>query len=624
MQPEPRRRQRRSTDPATTVARAADEARVVPLAPAPTDAPADRELAAIDAALGAAGAEARAGEAGPTPAFAAALRSRLLGELVAAGASDAGAGARAAVLPVGRTVARPIARPVVPSITWRLPSFLPARRQLAMAMAAVLVVGLLGVGASRLLPVAPRAVVVETANALLLRDGAPAPLAAGAELRAGDAVSVAADGRATIAIAGGETRLAGGAELRIDALEGVLVALDQSAGRVWHRVAVPDGVRYRVTTGPVEWTALGTAFDLDRASGPGGREVLHAVGVEHAVRVAGPDIALTVEAGRQATIVLEGTGAPPDLEIGGLDRRTLDDPWLRSNAGRDVRLGFDAGVLTALEVPGPSAEPSRRPSPSPSPSATPSPSPSPSASAEPSPSPSPSATTTAAPSPSPKPTPKATPKATPTPAPTVGALSLGLLTCHGGVVLDWSAYGGDRFHHYTAVRSTADFAAPTSYPPSPPVVALDGTYTKDVGTTSSRDTGLDAGTTYHYRALAFDAEDRVIAASPARAAVAKPVAALGAIAVTPEVGQATLGWSPYGGPGDCFTYYKVVWSTTTTTPSYLGDNDGAIPVGSQSADTLVVGELAPGTYWFRVQAIRTTELGKFIVAQTDVAEVIIP
>ena len=34
--------------------------------------------------------------------------------------------------------------------------------------------------------------------------------------------------------------------------------------------------------------------------------------------------------------------------------------------------------------------------------------------------------------------------------------------------------------------------------------------------------------------------------------------------------------------------------------------------------------LEPGTYWFRVQAIRVTELGKFITAQTDVAQVVVP
>jgi len=61
-----------------------------------------------------------------------------------------------------------------------------------------------------------------------------------------------------------------------------------------------------------------------------------------------------------------------------------------------------------------------------------------------------------------------------------------------------------------------------------------------------------------------------------------------------------------------------------STPSYL-DGSSIAWVGSEAAvGEAVVEGLPAGTYWFRLQAIRATELGKFVVAETAVVQATIP
>jgi hypothetical protein len=197
-------------------------------------------------------------------------------------------------------------------------------------------------------------------------------------------------------------------------------------------------------------------------------------------------------------------------------------------------------------------------------------------------------------------------------------MTLTLSGCNGGVVLEWSKVVDARFHHYTTLRSTsADI--PAAYPPQAGAVEVPGTFVKDPAATSATDASAPTGTTLHYRTLAFDAENRVIAASPVRSAVAKPVLGLGPLATAPaDPGKVTISWAPYGGPGACFTYYKLVYSTTSTSPSYLAGDPTWAAIGVQSQTSVVIDEPAAGTYYVRLQAIRATATGKMLVAQTDV------
>jgi len=243
-----------------------------------------------------------------------------------------------------------------------------------------------------------------------------------------------------------------------------------------------------------------------------------------------------------------------------------------------------------------------------------------SASAEPTPEP------TAVPTPEPtaKPTPKATPAPTPVP---LAMLSLAATGCPGGVVLDWSPYEGEgAFNHYTTLRNTSE-SIPKAYPPQGGAVDPGGTYTTDPTKTSAVDAELSAGVTYYYRTMAFNGDDGVIAASGVTSAVATPVGSLGALSVGAVAEGTKLAWTWFTGSEGCFTWYKLVYSEENPSPSYLGGDpylaalsDPGITQWVAGSEVLVSGH----TYYLRVQVIRATDLGGFLVAQTDVATYTVP
>ena len=271
-------------------------------------------------------------------------------------------------------------------------------------------------------------------------------------------------------------------------------------------------------------------------------------------------------------------------------------------------------IETASPSPSPSPAPTLSPTPSPTPSVTPS--------ASPTPGPIPAVIATPAPPPPPTPIPtiQPTPLPTPTPVPAVGTMALAAGGCNGGVLLEWSKVVDARFHHYATLRSTsADI--PAAYPPQAGAVEVPGSFVKDPAATSAADASAPAGATLHYRTLAVDAANLVIAASPVRSAVAKPVAALGPLSATPAVepGKSTFAWAPYPGPGACFSYYKLVYSETDPSPSYLSGSAAWAAVGNQAQTSVTIGEAVSGaTYYVRLQAIRAVATGKMVVAQTDV------
>jgi hypothetical protein len=199
-------------------------------------------------------------------------------------------------------------------------------------------------------------------------------------------------------------------------------------------------------------------------------------------------------------------------------------------------------------------------------------------------------------------------------------MALTLSGCNGGVVLEWSKVIDARFHHYTTLRSTSA-EIPAAYPPQAGAVEVAGTFVKDPAATSATDASAPTGTTLHYRTMALDAENRVIAVSPVQSAMAKPVASLGALTATPaaEPGKTTFGWAPYPGPGACFSYYKLVYSETDPSPSYLAGSPTWAAIGEQATTSVTIGEPVSGTtYHVRLQVIRATAIGKMVVAQTDV------
>lgn len=249
--------------------------------------------------------------------------------------------------------------------------------------------------------------------------------------------------------------------------------------------------------------------------------------------------------------------------------------------------------------------------PSPIPTVTPSPSPTPTVMPSPSPTPTPLPT----PKPTPVPTPKPTPAPTPTPA--VGTMALASTGCNGGVVLEWSKVSDGRFHHYLTLRSASSSMDGA--------VEVTGSFTKDPHATSAVDPSAPAGTKAYYRTMAFDAADRVIATSSVVAATAKPVKLLGALSAATADGKTTFGWTPYGGPGACFSHYKLVYSETNPTPAYLAGDPAWAAIGDQAASSVVTdGPVSGTTYFVRLQAIRSTATGAMLVAETDVLVYVVP
>ena len=588
------------------------------------------ELADLSAELEAAGIRARrsAAERGtqrPDVAFATALRARLVAELPAAGTRAAGAApaatsasswARGAdtmrTTRIDALVSGPVTHEparLATLVRRRTPQVLPAPRWSLLAVAAAVVVTVVALNSNLLLPVLPEMRASDAVGATLIRDGAATALEPGTELLVGDEVRVAPAGHASLAFGASLARLAGGADMRITDLGEDDIELEQLGGEAWHRVVLGDAGSYVVRTGPVTWTASGTAFDIERGPDGSGGELVQEQSIQHDVVVSGPDLRATVTEGRGATVHL---GETTDIETAALDPDTLGNPWLISNARKDLALGLQIGVMAGVDL----AEATK-----PAPTARTEPTPILEPSVEPSPSPAPMAT----PAPTPRPTLKPTPA--PTPAPTIGPMSLSLKSCEGGVVLIWSKVTSDSFNHYTTLRSSST-EIPLAYPPQAGAVDIDSTYTTDPNKTDAFDTSADVGVPVYYRAMAFNAENGVIAASPVSAAVVpKAVLGLGGLAISQPGGAGTAAqfdWSAYGGLSACFSYYKLVGSTTNPEPSYLGDGglDIAIPISPQSASSATFDSTAipAGTYWFRLQAIRATSLGKFIVAETAVQQ----
>jgi hypothetical protein len=251
----------------------------------------------------------------------------------------------------------------------------------------------------------------------------------------------------------------------------------------------------------------------------------------------------------------------------------------------------------------------------------------------------PAATQTAAPSPSPTPTVKPTVKPTtkpslpatpspspdPTAAPTLGPLSLSLAPCEGSfVIANWSKWLGSGFHHYQGLRSSSSSISP-AWPPADGVTAPESLYSSTATTVSGVDTNLTAGTTAWYRMVAYDAASQPIAASVAVSVAIKPVKPLGLLSVSSDgPGSTSFAWTPYGGTSACFGYYKLVYSGTDPTPSYLDGDPHLWSSSAKSEASVTLDGIAAGTWWFRLQVLRGTPGGTQLVAQTDVATFTIP
>ena len=575
--------------------------------------PSDLAFAELEADLAAAGARARRrGNEAPDPRFVATLRGRLMAQArVPIPRAVGGLGGPWAVGTDPEHVSHQPAV-VIPHLASRNPTALAAPRWPILAAAAALIVALAGLNANAFLPLPAASRVTSAAGAELVRNGAITALTAGTELRAGDEIRVGTDGSAALQIGDSRVRLAGGSDLRLRTIDRTSIELDQLAGRVWHRVMVPADGRYVVTTAGVAWTARGTAFDLDRtgANSPGG-DLAHELSIQHAVTVSGAGLLVTVDEGHGATVVL---GERPSIESTPVDPTTAAaDPWIRENAASDLALGLSVGMLDDLDLAAATIHPTWTPRPVPSPDPT--------AATTPVPTTAPPAAT---PSPTARATPRPTPRPTPTPAPTLGTMGLTALACPGGVILDWTVPDIAGINHIQVLRGTSG-EIPIAYPPGPGIVAIDGGYSTDPGTTSGYDVQEVSGSAW-YRAVAYTAQNKPLATSDIRSVSTLGAASLGTLGVSGTTpGELTFSWSVLGAGADCFSYYKIVKSADDPTPSYLTGATAIGAIGDPSASgSVVTGLPSGGTYWFRVEAIRATSLGKFVVGASSVVQATVP
>jgi hypothetical protein len=267
--------------------------------------------------------------------------------------------------------------------------------------------------------------------------------------------------------------------------------------------------------------------------------------------------------------------------------------------------------------------------------------PSPTASADPAvgpvasdgPAETPAATTAATSTPTPRPTerprPSPTAKPTPKPDPTkspVLPMGFAAKACPGGVVLDWSKPSGD-VSRYRVLRAVDGSVAATY--PADGTTEVETARSASAGVTDGYDAELTGGDSVTYRAFAFDADDHVLAISPARTVTASSSKSLGTLGYVDNGDGAsiTVSWSNPGVAEACFTYGKLVVSDENPEPSYLEGSPYIAVISSSSATGAFV-EVPPEwhgkTVWMRYQMIRSTSLGKFAIGATNVIQVTLP
>lgn len=244
---------------------------------------------------------------------------------------------------------------------------------------------------------------------------------------------------------------------------------------------------------------------------------------------------------------------------------------------------------------------------------------SPTLDATPSIAPTPSATVT--PSPSDPPSPSASPSAS-VDAEGLEVLELDVTGCPGGVALDWSPASHAEFHHYTALRSLEPDVA-TAYPPIAPAVDWGRSYGTDRFVTSAVDASLiPSEAIFYYRVMAYDEENRPLAASPVRRSRPTPVVDLGPLVVEAAGAEdaSRVDWALYGGLARCFSAYRVLIGPAGSAPSST-----LTVITDQDVTELETAGLHAGeTYQVRVDAVRTTTLGSFVVASTETTTYTVP
>lgn len=200
-------------------------------------------------------------------------------------------------------------------------------------------------------------------------------------------------------------------------------------------------------------------------------------------------------------------------------------------------------------------------------------------------------------------------------------LDLEVTGCPGGVALEWSPTTRPEFHHYTALRSLEPDVK-TAYPPIAPAVDWGRSYGTDRFVTSAVDASLiPSEAFFFYRVMGYDERNRPVAASPARRTRPTEVVDLGPLTVDAGSDGATrIDWGRFGGLGSCFSASRVLIGPGGADPSAT-----LSVISSQQVTELETTGLHAGeTYAVRIDAVRTTTLGAFVVARSETVTYTVP
>lgn len=484
-------------------------------------------------------------------------------------------------------------------------------RFVGLGLAACLALMAVLLGSGLLAPVKAPARVDQAIAASLVHGDNLTPLAAGALLTQGDEIRVGAGGLAYLTVADSIVRLDAGADLRLDSLDARDLQVSQLAGRVYHRVLLPDGGSYRVMTGGVAWQATGTAFDLDRRTNAATDQVL-GLALQHDLRVTGSGVDASVPQGTSALVTLASSSSAGSAATSPIGSSTLDNPWLLANATLDARLGLPLGLLAdAAHISAPpttTAHPTDALPTTDVPAGT-------------------AAGTPAVPTATPA-APTHAPTARPTAAPTKpGIPNLGSLsvtdTGGGTFSFSWPRYTGSGFEYYKLVyapwgtnptyNGSNYWACPSNPADTSWAGAVDpgnwGVRLQVIDTTSGK--------------VVVRAQTNVVHLDVPLPA-AKPLGTL--TVVTNSNGTVTFSWTKYTGS---FSYYKLVFEPQGGDPSYPGGSPyWAVPGTNQTSVTLTVGagnggnaKFDPGNWSVRIQAIGYPGGNAYAFAETSIQDV---
>jgi hypothetical protein len=505
-----------------------------------------------------------------------------------------------------------------PSVRWRMPVRVMPSRYFAAGLAACLAIGGLIAAGGFFAPTEATAIADQATSATIVRAGSSAALVSGTTLREGDEIRVGPGGSAALTLGGSHVRLAAGADLVLTELDANHTAVNQIAGRVYHRVAVPAGGDYTVTTATVTWQAHGTAFDIDRHPTPAGEEV-RGLALLDGLDVSGPNLRDTLEQGTSATIELSGGAVAGSPVIEPIAATSLLDAWLRSNAELDARLGLPLGLLAGLVSPEPTSTHEATAAPTEAPTDT--------VTAPPTATSNPTDGPSARPSATPRPTARPTPR--PTARPGLGNIAA-VHNSDGTYTLSWSGYTGPIAIDYYKICFTDTASGPFGY-------------VEGIGncTPVTDPTWTDSLTPAHWRvkveAIYYPGG---VATSVAETAILKlTVTASTATLPPPQTlsihvtdngdGTWTFSWSAYTG-GQAFDYYKLVFTepySSGADPSYLNGASywAALSPGTTSVTlTEGDGQFVAGDYAFRVEAVGYPGGTGYDYAKSGVYELVLP